>query len=955
MNHTVETMEMDGCRTVNLQGMKMQEAVERLLTAVPQSDTWERVNGETYGPEHIAPDACVRRVLYCVTITPEVESYFRKGGYDLLVAHHPFRPQDAIPNVVLHTALDCCSGGLNDQWRDLLQIQDARHITGNLGWFGRIRPIPFQQLRDRVRAFAGGIDGQVYSRKKLRKELVDTVAICAGLGGWIAEEAAATGADVFITGELTQSADALGSPAVIETGHTRSERVGVDFIRQILGPGVEVDVAPLGIDYYGGETATPAGTGTAKSETSEEHKSSAEPDRMTFDLTIKDGYILMKVDGKEQLALLDTGCPFTASSGEPLVLFGENVSRNAGFGGLSLDELSGYLGVRVEHIVGMDVLGRYPWLLDWQGRKVTIFRKPQEFGGTVVPAWQGQQGHVLLEFEVGGEKKTANLDSGAPLQFKPLGHGAGRPVREQEDFSPLISDYFTTPVYRVPIKFAGETFEAEFGVLPSKLRKFLDLIGVEWVLGSDVLKRHPIYWDLPNGRLHVLNSAAPKGDGLIPTHQGGATKKLNAETEVSSTVQEERHGGPVQLVATRIETPIIKLLDGALEGLEHHPCGLSFEQLKEKSPFPVKDTDYPRTPDGYPAEHPCSDGGSIWVPDIGNPELMTSCLLHETGHCLLHYPDGPDPDLEDPVLAEVRETGNTNLLFQSVMEGEACAAAYLAAHMLSLPDPHNETFLSHWNGDIETFERESLARCVTAANQIAASYRPATLPFTEPVTYRFNPHRDHVLITADGHWLMLDTGADLTVGNTAKFQFGGMTFPCVHNYFGFTAEGLTRFVGHQVDYLVGLRVLEKFPFVLDWGKKEITFYPPGRQFRGGTVVLMSRGFGGLLLHFPFRFNGKPVDGIIDTGAPISYMPEVEGTPDGTADDFYPGYGTWTTRLYRNRVRFGNRTFDVRFGIVPDGCVLKYATPWLCGADFFKSGPVGFDISRNRMHLFTKAR
>ncbi len=227
-----------------------------------------------------------------------------------------------------------------------------------------------------------------------------------------------------------------------------------------------------------------------------------------------------------------------------------------------------------------------------------------------------------------------------------------------------------------------------------------------------------------------------------------------------------------------------------------------------------------------------------------------------------------------------------------------------------------------------------------------------TTPITKPITYQIDQHGDHVLVKVHGKWLMIDTGAATTVGRTPTFEFSGMTFPCVPNYFGFTVEGLTEFIGHQIDYLVGLEVLQHFPFAIDWERKEITFYPPGHEFKGGTIIPLHRGFGGLLLHFPFMFNGKPVEGAFDTGAPVSYMPRIEGTPDGKADDFYPGFGTWTTKLYTNNVQFGDRRFDMKFGIVPDGCLLKTVTPWLCGSEFMKSGPIGINIARMRLHLFS---
>jgi putative NIF3 family GTP cyclohydrolase 1 type 2 len=150
---------------------------------------------------------------------------------------------------VLHTALDCASGGLNDLWCEALGLESVKPITGNLGWVGRIARMPFAHLEARVQAYAGGVEGQVVSPNRA----VSSVVLCTGLGGWIADEALATGADVYVTGELVQPADSLGFFGVIEVGHTRSERVGVTAIQRVLGPDVHVDVAPLEIDRWVGE------------------------------------------------------------------------------------------------------------------------------------------------------------------------------------------------------------------------------------------------------------------------------------------------------------------------------------------------------------------------------------------------------------------------------------------------------------------------------------------------------------------------------------------------------------------------------------------------------------------------------------------------------------------------------------------------------------------------------
>jgi len=182
---------------------------------------------------------------------------------------------------------------------------------------------------------------------------------------------------------------------------------------------------------------------------------------------------------------------------------------------------------------------------------------------------------------------------------------------------------------------------------------------------------------------------------------------------------------PMVVVAGRRGSQILNLMNRASPRFGRCRAGLSWGELKRRCRFPVKDSDFPQNvPAGYPARHPCSDGATIWVPEEIPTPLKISYFLHELAHCELHYPSGPNPDLEDPILARVRDTGDQGLLLQSIMEAEACAAAFLAAKALQLPDPHNQAYLSIWNGDVEAFERESLAHVEGAAQAIIDRYKP---------------------------------------------------------------------------------------------------------------------------------------------------------------------------------------------------------------------------------------
>jgi len=231
--------------------LPIRELAARTTRAVPLEVSW--TVDEPYGPYGIRDwQVAVHRVLYCVTPNEDVIGYFTRNGYDLLISHHPF-VVGKVPQLVLHTALDCCEGGLNDMWRDALGLQRAEHIDGTLGWYGSVGAITPQELSRRVEDFCDLIEGEFWFDPRRVAAGINSVAVCSGLGGVIVDRTLSTGADAYVTGELIQAPWKTGFACVIETGHTRSEIHGVRLLRQIL-PEVIVDVAPEGVDAYRGET-----------------------------------------------------------------------------------------------------------------------------------------------------------------------------------------------------------------------------------------------------------------------------------------------------------------------------------------------------------------------------------------------------------------------------------------------------------------------------------------------------------------------------------------------------------------------------------------------------------------------------------------------------------------------------------------------------------------------------
>ena len=228
--------------------MKMTDLIQACKDSCPDSVSW--MVRELYGDFNIGDYMRdVKKVLYCVTPTKEVVDYFREHKYDLLISHHPFVVD--VPQLIFHTALDCCDGGLNDQWRDHLGILPPyQHFDGTLGWYGRIKPTPFLELCRLVKGLSRSLDGECWSESP--DFIVNSVVVCSGLGGMVNDLALATKADCYILGEQTMSARHTGFKSVIETGHTNSEWMGVLLFQRLL-TGVQVDLAPKEVDYYGRE------------------------------------------------------------------------------------------------------------------------------------------------------------------------------------------------------------------------------------------------------------------------------------------------------------------------------------------------------------------------------------------------------------------------------------------------------------------------------------------------------------------------------------------------------------------------------------------------------------------------------------------------------------------------------------------------------------------------------
>jgi dinuclear metal center YbgI/SA1388 family protein len=223
----------------------------------------------------VAPrDAAVRRVLTCLTLTPQVAAEAVRERIDLVVTHHPlpFRPIGRITpdtgtgRVLLtlvgagcgiwssHTAWDSAAGGINDQLATLIGLADVGPITPDavdpaVG-FGRVGVPPqdttvgalARLLADRLGATGVQIVGD-------RDRPGGRVGIVCGSGGDLVGQVAAAGCVTLVTGEvkLHQGIEARAADlAVIAVGHHVSEHFAMAELGRRLAaalPGLEALVS----------------------------------------------------------------------------------------------------------------------------------------------------------------------------------------------------------------------------------------------------------------------------------------------------------------------------------------------------------------------------------------------------------------------------------------------------------------------------------------------------------------------------------------------------------------------------------------------------------------------------------------------------------------------------------------------------------------------------------------
>jgi len=206
----------------------------------------------------------VRRVMTCLTVTPESCREAIEQHADLIVTHHPF-PFQALRQITTattggtmlwqliragiavysaHTAYDSAALGINQQIAEMLGLiqvttlypQNDESLAGQgTGRVGMLpQPVPLLQLVEKTAQF---FRQNVLPYVGDPNKSIQHVAIGCGAAGEFLEQVIAQNADVFLVGEakfhqyLEASAKGI---ALILPGHYASERFAMEQLAAVI-------------------------------------------------------------------------------------------------------------------------------------------------------------------------------------------------------------------------------------------------------------------------------------------------------------------------------------------------------------------------------------------------------------------------------------------------------------------------------------------------------------------------------------------------------------------------------------------------------------------------------------------------------------------------------------------------------------------------------------------------
>lgn len=212
----------------------------------------------------------------------------------------------------------------------------------------------------------------------------------------------------------------------------------------------------------------------------------------------------------------------------------------------------------------------------------------------------------------------------------------------------------------------------------------------------------------------------------------------------------------------------------------------------------------------------------------------------------------------------------------------------------------------------------------------------------------------HLLFEYEGLTVLIDSGSPATISAQDRINFMGTTFWCNKKFIHYDIQGIGRWMGHDVDIMMGLDVLSHFSIIVDIQQAKITFSNEPLS-QGGVKLPMEQCNGFFTVNLTVK--ETPVKMIFDTGARISYI-NSELTqnmePICERDDFSPLINArFKTPIFPFNAEACGKQFNAEFGNLPAqlaSLLEQYGVDGFIGYDLFKAFKVAIDFENSEITL-----
>ncbi len=213
------------------------------------------------GVQIAGPNVEVECAMVSLDATPQGISLAVASGCQLFLTHHPLlffplkkvTPDDTTGKMLytvimnsmtlysMHTNYDSAPGGLNDALCQRLGLSKVEPLVADErlegSGMGRIGEIEGMEIREFASFVKSAFDVQYIRMAPKGPHMVRKVAICSGAGASLIDEAVKSGADVYITGDVTyhEIIHAVNSGlSMLVVEHDETEKFFEDEMKKLL-------------------------------------------------------------------------------------------------------------------------------------------------------------------------------------------------------------------------------------------------------------------------------------------------------------------------------------------------------------------------------------------------------------------------------------------------------------------------------------------------------------------------------------------------------------------------------------------------------------------------------------------------------------------------------------------------------------------------------------------------